>query len=155
MPWKESDRMDQRAKFVRDLKSGSLSMVEACQRYGISRPTGYKWLERFEACGEAALEDRPPIAVRQPQRTPPEIVRALVAARRRLRWGPKKLVAVLRELEPECDWPAASTVGRSSSGTAWCAGAADAAAGGTPGTTDHADGPAQRGVDRRLQGAVQ
>jgi putative transposase len=111
MPWKESDRMDQRVSFIRDLKSGTLSMVEACQRYGISRPTGYKWLERFEADGESALEDRPPVARQQPLQTSREIEKALVAAKRKLRWGPKKLVAVLRELEPDRAWPAPSTVG--------------------------------------------
>lgn len=111
MPWKESDRVDQRVSFVRDLKSGSLSMVEACERYGISRPTGYKWLARFEHGGEAALSDRAPVARHQPLRTSSEIERALVAARRKLRWGPKKLVAVLRKLEPDRQWPAASTVG--------------------------------------------
>lgn len=111
MPWKESDRVDQRESFVRDLKSGALSMVEACLRYGISRPTGYKWLERFEQGGRAALGDRPTVAKRQPLRTPLEIEKALVAAKRKLRWGPKKLVALLRELEPERAWPAASTAG--------------------------------------------
>lgn len=111
MPWKESDRVDQRVSFIRDLKSGTLSMVEACQRYGISRPTGYKWLERFEEGGESALGDRPPVAKQQPLRTSREIEKALVAAKRKLRWGPKKLIAVLREREPQRAWPAPSTAG--------------------------------------------
>jgi transposase InsO family protein len=84
-------------------------MAEACLRYGISRPTGYKWLARFDQGGEAALADRLPVARRQPLRTPPEIVQALIRAKRKLGWGPKKLVVVLRNGQPEQRWPAPST----------------------------------------------
>jgi putative transposase len=111
MPWKESDRVDQRVAFVRDVKSGSLSMVEACERYGISRPTGYKWLARHEESGEGGLVDRPSVARTQPLKTPTMIERALVVARKRYRWGPKKLVAMLRKAQPDVDWPAPSTAG--------------------------------------------
>lgn len=111
MPWKESDRVDQRVEFIEDLESGTLTMAEACQRYGISRPTGYKWLRRFEQGGKDALIDRPPIARRQPLRTSPEVVAALIAAKHELTWGPKKLLAVLRERQPDRDWPAPSTAG--------------------------------------------
>lgn len=111
MPWKESDRVDRRSAFVRDVKSGSLSMVEACQRYGVSRPTGYKWLTRFKESGEGGLEDRASVARTQPLKTPPLIERALVTARKKYRWGPKKLVAMLRKAQPELSWPAPSTAG--------------------------------------------
>jgi hypothetical protein len=42
MPWQETDPVDQRRKFVKDLASGLWTMSELCDRYGISRKTGYK-----------------------------------------------------------------------------------------------------------------
>ena len=41
MPWQETDPVDQRRKFVKDLNSGLWTMSELCDRYGISRKTGY------------------------------------------------------------------------------------------------------------------
>ena len=35
---------------------GVCSMAELCRRYGISRPTGYKWVDRFEAHGQPGLQ---------------------------------------------------------------------------------------------------
>jgi putative transposase len=48
MPWQETSPMDQRKRFIDDHRENLFSMSELCQRYGISRKTGYKWLERFE-----------------------------------------------------------------------------------------------------------
>lgn len=33
-------------------------MTELCERFGVSRKTGYKWVRRFEALGAEGLEDR-------------------------------------------------------------------------------------------------
>jgi putative transposase len=44
MPWRESCAMDQRMGFIGDHLSGDCSMTELCERYEISRKTGYKWL---------------------------------------------------------------------------------------------------------------
>jgi transposase len=33
-------------------------MAQACREFGISRPTGYKWLERYEDEGLDGLHDR-------------------------------------------------------------------------------------------------
>ena len=48
--------MDQKRLFIRDYVRGSFSIAELCRRYGISRPTGYKWIERFET--EGALQQK-------------------------------------------------------------------------------------------------
>ena len=52
----ETNVSDERARFVRDFESGHWSMTELCERYGVSRPTGYKWLARR---GRAARLRRP------------------------------------------------------------------------------------------------
>ncbi|MGH9810142.1 MAG: helix-turn-helix domain-containing protein, partial [Terriglobia bacterium] len=47
MPWQESCAMDERVRFISDHLSGDWTMIELCERYEISRKTGYKWLERY------------------------------------------------------------------------------------------------------------
>ncbi|MBI2685891.1 MAG: helix-turn-helix domain-containing protein [Acidobacteria bacterium] len=58
MPWKASSPMDERAKFVLEKQRDELNMAELCRRYGISRQTGYKWLERYADGGLGAMGDR-------------------------------------------------------------------------------------------------
>ena len=38
--------MEQRERFIHDHRVALYTMVEICARYGISRKTGYKWLDR-------------------------------------------------------------------------------------------------------------
>ena len=46
MPWHEMSPMEQRLQLVRDYRSGLFSMTELAEQYGISRKTGYKWVDR-------------------------------------------------------------------------------------------------------------
>ena len=54
----ETDATKQRQQFYRDYASGQWSMSELCDRYGISRPTGYKWVQRIEHEGMQSVSDR-------------------------------------------------------------------------------------------------
>src|ERR1700687_139587 len=58
MPWLETAPMEQRERFVRDHQLALYTMTELSARYGISRKTGYKWLDRFDRGGQAGLGDR-------------------------------------------------------------------------------------------------
>ncbi len=62
----ETNPKKQRQHFYRDYASGQWSMSELCDRYQISRPTGYKWIDRIETEGLKAVDDRSglPIAIR-------------------------------------------------------------------------------------------
>lgn len=51
MPWLETSPVEQRERFIADHRRGLYTMTELCARYGISRKSGYKWLERFEEGG--------------------------------------------------------------------------------------------------------
>jgi hypothetical protein len=44
--WLETAPMEQRKPFIADHWRALFSMSELCDRYGTSRKTGYKWLER-------------------------------------------------------------------------------------------------------------
>ncbi len=110
MPWRETSPMYERRRFVADYLANRFGMSELCARYGISRKTGYKWLDRFEAEGTPGLHDRSPRPHSCAHQTPQEVVDALLAYRRRHpRWGPKKLLIRLQQHRPSWPWPAPST----------------------------------------------
>ena len=110
MPWRETCPMDERAQFVRAYLAASQSMVDLCRDYGISRKTGYKWIQRFTEGGEAGLIDRSRAPHHHPNAVSREMVKRIVRLRRSRRWCASKLVAYLRSNEPEQCWPAPSTV---------------------------------------------
>ena len=43
---------------IADYLRQTLDMTELCQMFGISRKTGYKWIERYLRQGPQGLEDR-------------------------------------------------------------------------------------------------
>ncbi len=100
--------MDERIRFVADYLTGGLTMTELCRRYGVSRPTGYQLIARYQAEGPTGLGARS----RRPQTIAPSVAAALVSLRQRHPdWGPVKLVAALRLRSPAEAWPAPSTAG--------------------------------------------
>ena len=58
MPWSETSPMDQKTQFIADVLRGGLALVELCDDYGISRKTGYKWIDRYLKEGPDGLRDR-------------------------------------------------------------------------------------------------
>ena len=106
----ETNATEQRRSFVLDYESGQWSMSELCQRYGVTRPTGYKWVERVYEEGEAGLVERSRAPNECPHRTPARIEELILAARAKYGWGAKKLLQVLLRRHPRLQWPARSTV---------------------------------------------
>lgn len=103
--------MNLRMRFVTDWQRDCWTMTELCADYQISRKTGYKWVDRFEAAGPRGLEDQPRRPVHSPGATDAALVEALVAVRRRHpRWGARKLLAVAARDDPHAAWPSRSTV---------------------------------------------
>jgi putative transposase len=104
--------MDQRVAFIADWLRDEWTMTELAERYGISRKTAYKWVDRYDEDAAAGLAERSRAPHTHGRATPAAIGAAVLALRRQHpRWGPKKLRAVLREREPRGAWPAASTLG--------------------------------------------
>lgn len=106
----ETTTVDERARFARDFLTGQWSMTELCERYGVTRPTGYKWVARYRTGGDEALRDRSRAPQHSPQRMAADLEALVLAARRQYRWGAKKLLHVLRSQHPTRAWPARSTV---------------------------------------------
>jgi len=111
MPWEQSSPMDQKTQFVSEYLRDTISFTELCDRYGISRKTGYKWIDRYQAEGPAGLADRSRRPHSSPDETPEPLRLAIIEARRRHpSWGGKKLLKHLKGKDPQADWPSRWTV---------------------------------------------
>lgn len=110
MPWQETNPMLERRHFAQDLASGHWTMTELCDRYGISRNTGYKWLHRFEQEGVPGLLDRSRAPRSRPMETPADVVALIREEHTRFGWGARKILKRLRTRDPKRDWPARSTI---------------------------------------------
>ena len=98
MPWMETEPMDQRKKFVESYRSRTWTMTELCERFSVSRKTGYKWLRTSGARRLGRAERPEPEASQLPVantgRGP-----SRPSSRRRVAhpdWGPGKILEYLR-----------------------------------------------------------
>ena len=111
MPWREISPMEQRLEFVREYESELFTMTELAAQYGISRKTGYKWLDRYDAAGALGLHDRSRRPHASPHATDPELLAMLIRLRQcHPRWGAKKLLVVAARQAPKAVWPCPATV---------------------------------------------
>jgi transposase len=82
--------MNERVKFIARYLAKEAPLTVLCDEAGVSRKTGYKWIERYEAGGAAALIDRSRAPRSHPQAVPAELVERIVAVRHRHpRWSEK------------------------------------------------------------------
>jgi transposase InsO family protein len=110
MPWREVSTMSLRQEFVALAWSSAIPFSTLCQRCGISRKTGYKWIGRAESADPDALHDRSRRPLHSPRRTAPELQALIVALRRQHpAWGGRKLAHWLAR-HGHTDLPAPSTI---------------------------------------------
>lgn len=109
MPWEERKTMSIREEFAAAVLSEEESFAAVCRRYGISRKTGYKWMERARA-GEG-LGDRSRVPHAVGNRTAPEVEALILACREEHpAWGPRKLERYLQD-RGHSGLPCKSTIG--------------------------------------------
>jgi hypothetical protein len=109
MPWQECNQMDERVKFVAGLLDGE-KMAVLCRRFGISRKTGYKILNRYNSCGLEGLTDRSRRPYRHANQLPVQIETLIVRSKQeRPHWG-APIRERLARLYPDVHTPAISTV---------------------------------------------
>ena len=99
MAWRSVRVEEQRVEFVVAASRGERSLTELCREFDISRPTGYRWLQRYRVAGIAGVAAQS----RRPKSSPSQVAAAIeqriVALRwERPDWGARKL-AVLLERE--------------------------------------------------------
>jgi len=92
MPWQEVCTMSLRKEFVMLASSEGSNRTALCRRFGISRKTGYKWLDRARCVELTALADESRRPCHSPSRTAAVVERAIVALRDdHPTWGARKL----------------------------------------------------------------
>lgn len=112
MPWRETRPMDEKVLFIADHLRGRYSHSELCLRYGISRKTGYKWLERYRAYSLAGLEEQSRRPHHCPTATPYVLRKAIIELRQssRVPLGAKKIQVLLAQRYPDEVLPSKSTI---------------------------------------------
>lgn len=111
MPWKDVKPMDEKVLFIADYlrKVGSFSQL--CERYGISRKTGYKWVERYQQAGTDGLNELSRKPHSTALATPYAIQQAILELRdQRDPPGPKKIQALLARRFDAESIPAKTTI---------------------------------------------
>ena len=110
MPFQTTDPPMERARLVAAHLDGLYSVTELAARFGVSRPTVYKWIARHRDGGAEALLDRSCARLTQHAQTDPEAERLIVEARQaHPTWGARKLLPYLARRHDGVRWPSAST----------------------------------------------
>jgi transposase len=73
MAWEVDSMENLKQKFILLHQTGKHTMVELCRDFGISRPTGYAILKRYEDEGWDALEERSRRHQGHPRQTSSEV----------------------------------------------------------------------------------
>ena len=110
MPWPIKKLLTMKEEFVTLARQREGSFGALCQRYGISRACGYKWLSRYEKAGVKGLEERSRRPHHHPQATSAEMEECIVELRQQNpAWGGRKLRRRLLDLGLKAA-PSASTI---------------------------------------------
>lgn len=110
MPWE--DKHAQREAFVEEARKPKANMSQLCHKYGISRPTGYKWLWRYQELGLAGLKEQSRRPHSSPNQTSTEVEDLIISLRQKHpAWGAVTLKAIL-EGRGHQHIPSASTITR-------------------------------------------
>ena len=96
MPWRTESVMDQRVEFVLRARAGAESIAALCRDYGVSRPTGYLWLDRYQEVGSVnGLAEHSRRPLHSPQRIAAAVEAAVLALRDKTAWGGPKIAKAL------------------------------------------------------------
>ena len=113
MPWQDVKPMDQKILFIADyLRGAGVSFSDLCQRYSISRKTGYKWINRYRDQGADGLEEQSRRPRTSPLAIPYAVCKEIVAIRTGYRFkpGPKKIQAKLKQRFPSQEPPSLTSI---------------------------------------------
>ena len=104
--------MDQRMEFaMRALNCPNFG--ELCREYGISRKTGYKWRQRFEAEGLAGIAEKSRRPYGHAKELCEEVICRIIKLKNaHLHWGPRKIRALYSRKHGEQELPSESSFKR-------------------------------------------
>ncbi len=97
MPWKRTNVDEQRIAFVVRVSQPGSNVSALCCEFGVSRRTGYRWLNRYRAGGSLrGLSERSRRPQHSPNRTPADLESRVITLRHQYDWGARKLQVLLK-----------------------------------------------------------
>src|SRR6202040_70555 len=98
MAWRTTNVREQRVEFVVAASRKQNSMSQLCAEFGISRPTGYHWLQRYRTSGIGGVQEKSRRPQHSPGRTATRLEERVVELRRGgAGWGGRKIQLLLRQ----------------------------------------------------------
>jgi putative transposase len=120
MPWRKTDSMKEKTKFLLEWErrwdegEGVVNIAALCRQFGISRRTGYDWIERYHRAGHdlAVVGGRSTRPHTLPTKVSDDVEDIVAQMRKEFpKYGPKKLRALIIDQYPRIPVPAPSTIG--------------------------------------------
>lgn len=113
MPWKETNKMEQKVLFMKEVLKSEKPFKHICAEFGISEKTGYKWKKRFFEQGNVGLIEQSRATHFHGNQIDGDTAAELVRLKNaHLAWGPKKIREVYARAFPEKETPSLSSVKR-------------------------------------------
>ena len=113
MPWKGVTVSEQRQRFLEDYQLNYYSITEIAERFGISRRTAHKWINRYKQYGQEGYQELSRRPHTCPWRTDQALVNELVKLRKaHPRWGPRKLLYLMQRRDAKRRLPSIATAAR-------------------------------------------
>src|SRR3972149_6398616 len=110
MPCKGVAVSEERERFLEDYGLNYYTVTDLADRFGISRKTAHKWIDRFQQSGHGGFLEP---SRRPPPQTAPAFVKEILELRSvHPRWGPAILLDLLRKRHPRAHLPSATTAAR-------------------------------------------
>ena len=112
MPWRETDKMEQKEHFIQEMLKQEKPFKHLCAEFGISEKTGHKWKNRFYEQGKVGLYEQSRARLTQNMIDGDTAAELIKIKNAHLAWGPKKIREIYAQAYPQKDVPSLSSVKR-------------------------------------------
>lgn len=113
MPWKETDKMLEKEKFIQEMLKNEKPFKHLCSEFGISEKTGYKWKNRFFAEGKIGLYEQSRATKSHSNALEEDVIIGIINLKNAHPfWGAKKIRELFAKAHPESEIPSLSSVNR-------------------------------------------
>ncbi|WP_254514271.1 integrase core domain-containing protein [Aquimarina sp. EL_43] len=103
--------MKQKIEFICEWRTGKYTITELCKSFGVSRPTAYKLIHRFENQGFEGLKELSRKPGKHPNTTDQKIIESILKLKEKYKlWGAKKIRVLLFKEFPKEQIPSVVTV---------------------------------------------
>lgn len=113
MPWKVTDKMNEKEKFINEMLKNEKPFKHLCAEFGISEKTGHKWKNRFYTEGKTGLYEQSRATKTHSNALEEDVIISIIALKNyHPFWGAKKIRELFSKAHPECCVPSLSSVNR-------------------------------------------